>query len=148
MTFAITSTDDFHPGVRMGWPVRALGLAAVLALGGATLPAFAQSQAPAQPPAPTATSADFSEGQLEAFVAAAMKVAEIRDQYTTALAEVTDEQAQQELIAEGNAEMLAAVEESEDITVEDYILIGEAAAADPELGQRIAMMVEEGMAAE
>lgn len=146
MTFAATLSDDFKKGPRMGWPLRALGLAAVLALGGATLPAFAQTQAPVQ--TPTTTSIDFSEDQLEAFVAAAMKVAEIRDQYTTALAEFTDEQAQQELIAEGNAEMLAAVEESEDITVEDYILIGEAAAADPELGQRIAMLVQESMAAE
>lgn len=142
---AISTTETAAQRIRWGAPLGALGLAAALALGGAVLPAGAQtSEAPLAP----APSTDFTEAQLEAFVAAALRVADVRDQYTAELAEIEDEEAQQALIAEGNAEMLAAVEDADGITVEEYITIGEAAAADPELGQRIAMMVEAGMADE
>lgn len=145
MTFAAMSTETAPRTNRRVAPLSALGLAAAMAFGGAALPAAAQTTAPVPAPAP---SANFSDQQLEAFVAAALRVAEIRDQYTAELAEVEGDEEQQALIAEGNAEMLAAVESADGITVEEYITIGEAAAVDPELGQRIAMMVEAGMADE
>lgn len=117
-------------------PLTALALA--LGLGVATLAAPALAQETAPPP----VAGDFTDSQLEAFAMAALKVAEIRDNYQLALAEAGSEAEQQELIVEGNDAMLAAVDETPGITVEEYIVIGETAAADPELGERLATLIE------
>ena len=120
---------------------RALASAAGLAMAVAlAAPVVAQDGAIEAPMAP-ATS--FSESEIDAFVDVALQVAAIRDDYALALQEAADEAEQQEIIQQGNAAMLAVVEEAPEITVEDYITIGEAAAADPELGQRIVMLMEE-----
>lgn len=118
--------------------VAALGIGVAVAL---ATPVAAQDTAP---PAAMA----FSEDQIEAFVTVALEVAEIRDEYAMALDATDDADRQAELISEGNAAMLAAVDDAPQITVEEYIAIGEAAAADPELGQRIVMMMEERAAAD
>jgi hypothetical protein len=121
-------------------PFAATAVAAGLALaGGAAIPAAAQDAPEAVAPA------EFSDAQLEAFAQAAVDVAEIRDEYAMALNEVAedDEAAQEQLVEEGNAAMLAAVEDNPAITLDEYLEIGEAAAADPELGERISMLIQD-----
>lgn len=125
-------------------PFAATAVAAGLALAGAAaLPAAAQDDAPEAPEA--AAPADFSDSQLEAFAQAAVDVAEIRDQYAMELNEIEDQAEQEQLVEEGNAAMLAAVEDNPDITLDEYLEIGEAAAADPELGERISTMIQHMM---
>lgn len=102
----------------------------------AAAPVLAQSES-----APV-TGAAFSDSQLAAFAGAAIEVAGIRDRYSAALQDVESEAEGQALIDEGNAAMVSAVEDAPGITLEDYISIGEAAAADPELSQRIALLIE------
>lgn len=128
-------------------PFAATAVAAGLALAGAAaLPAAAQDDAPEAPEAPEAAApADFSDSQLEAFAQAAVDVAEIRDQYAMELNEIEDQAEQEQLVEEGNAAMLAAVEDNPDITLDEYLEIGEAAAADPELGERISTMIQDMM---
>jgi len=122
--------------------LRALMLASGVVLAAMAAPAAAQMEG-APPPA---VAADFTDSQLEAFADAALRVAEIRDEYQIALAEAESEAEQEELVTEGNGAMLAAVEDAPGITIEEYIIIGEAAAADPELGERLAMLIETRMA--
>lgn len=123
-------------------PFAATAVAAGLAFaGGAALPVAAQEGAP-EAVAP----AEFSDAQLEAFAQAAVDVAEIRDEYAMALNELDPEQdqaEQEQLVEEGNAAMLAAVEDNPDISLDEYLEIGEAAAADPELGERISMLIQD-----
>ena len=124
------------------------GIAAALGIGVAVaLAAPLAAPVAAQEAAPPAAMA-FSEDQIEAFVTVALEVAEIRDEYAMALDATDDADEQADLISQGNAAMLAAVDDAPQITVEEYIAIGEAAAADPELGQRIVMMMEERAAAD
>ncbi|WP_162300817.1 DUF4168 domain-containing protein [Alkalilacustris brevis] len=119
-------------------------IAIILGFGaGAALPAMAQTGDMPAAPAPTAPATDFSEEQLMAFAEVAVEVSEIHEHYAVQL-DAADSDAEREgLIEEGNAAMLAAVEEAPQITVEEYLEVGEAAAVDPELGQRISMIIQE-----
>jgi len=114
-----------------------VGLAAVVAV-----PAAAQQDA-----APLAAGA-FTEAQIDAFVEVALEVAAIRDDYASRLDATADADEQAALIAEGNAAMLEAVDAAPQITVEDYVAIGEAATADPDLGRHIVMLMEERAASD
>lgn len=116
--------------------------ATAMSLAVAAAPAMAQSESAPE------SGAAFSDSQLAAFAGAAIEVAGIRDQYSAALQEVETEAEGQALIDEGNAAMVSAVEDAPGITLEDYISIGEAAAADPELSQRIALLIEGMMEAD
>ncbi len=116
----------------------ALGLALSPIL--ATAPALAQDTTPAAE-AEGATS--FSDTQLEAFVLAALDVAELRQNYQDRIEDATDAAAQQAIVDEANTEILRIVEESDGITVEEYIEIGQTAAADPTLNARIVALMQE-----
>ena len=77
------------------------------------------------------------EGKIDAFIVAALAVAETREQYIAQLEAVTDEEEQMQLVQEADMAILEVVENSPGITVDEYIAIGEAAAADPELAALI-----------
>jgi len=119
-------------------PLTAAAVATSLAFGSA----FALPLA-AQPAEMETAPAAYSDESIAAFAQVALEVAAIRDQYAMALAATESETEQQQIVEEGNAAMLAAVEESPAITLDEYLEIGEAAAVDPELGERIAMVIEE-----
>ena len=92
----------------------------------ATAPAFAQAAAaPATPaaPAPSAGASQFSDADIKLFAAAAVEITKI--QSDTAIAE-----------ADKQPKMLAALQAS-GIAPEKFNQIGQAAAADPALQQRI-----------
>lgn len=81
--------------------------------------------------------ATFSETELDAFVAAFVEVSDLREVYTERLQQATDETAHQAIVAEGNAAIVAAIEEVEGMDVELYSAILEQAAADPSLNERL-----------
>lgn len=106
-------------------------LAATLAFGPLASPAvLAQDQIDG------ATLAD-EEGKIDAFITAALAVNDVRQAYIERLENVTEESDQVELLQEADAAMLQTVEEAPGISLEEYIAIADAAAADPDLAARI-----------
>ena len=75
--------------------------------------------------------------KLDAFIDAAVAVADVRDAYLENLQQAQSEEEQNRIIGEANDAILAAVEETPGITVDEYIAIGDAAAADPVLNERL-----------
>jgi hypothetical protein len=125
------------------FPARTL-LAGLLALGAAGAVQAQTTETPMQPEqqAPGSQVTQFSEQELESFVAATVKVREIGARWEPQIQGATDEQAAMELRSQANAEMAAAVEE-EGLTPEQYREIYMAALADPELNNRLAQIYEE-----
>lgn len=74
---------------------------------------------------------------IDAFIEAALAVAETRQGYLAQLEATTDEAEQMAIVQAADAAILEVVEAAEGITVDEYIAIGEAAAVDPELAARI-----------
>jgi hypothetical protein len=77
------------------------------------------------------------DGLLDSFIDAALDVSGTAQRYEGRMADVADDAARQRLAAQARVEMLAAVEASKGITVEEYLDISEAARADAELGRRL-----------
>ena len=77
------------------------------------------------------------DAMIDAFIEAALAVAETRQGYLAQLEATTDEAEQMAIVQEADAAILSVVEAAEGITVDEYIAIGDAAAADPELAARI-----------
>jgi hypothetical protein len=120
-------------------PLAAAAVAAGLALGTiAVVPAAAQQMD--MEPAPTP---DFPDEILLAFAEVAIEVSGIHEQYSMQIETADSDAEREQLIEEGNAAMLTAVEDAPQITVEEYLQVGEAAATDPELGQRINALIQE-----
>lgn len=79
----------------------------------------------------------FDDATIDAFAAAQMRVAEIRALYAAQFeAAETDEQRMQ-VSEEATEEMIAAVEATPDITLEEYDAVIQAANEDPALVERI-----------
>lgn len=83
------------------------------------------------------------DGKLESFVIAAFAVDEVRNTYVAQLQTLEDETAQQALIEEANVAIVQAIEDAEGITLEEYVAIGEAAGADPEIAAQLDTMMRE-----
>lgn len=99
-------------------------------------PALAQQTAPAPAPAP-APQMDLSDEKVESFVMAALGVSEVVDEYQPRIEAAEDDAARQGLATEAQEAMIGAVQDTDGITVEEYVSIGEAASADPALNERI-----------
>lgn len=96
------------------------------------------SQAPAATPTP-----DFDDAQIDAFVSAALKVGEIQQKYGQQLQGIEDEAQQQALVQQADEEIRQTIEDTENLTIEDYLAIDQAAANDEELTQKIAQRLQE-----
>lgn len=110
-----------------------LMLATVIAAGSLLAPHFARAQE--TPVAPQAAP-EVTDALLAAFVTAAVEVAAVSETYGARI-EAADEADRDALAGEAQAEMLRAVEETEGISVEQYVAIAEAARRDEALNQRI-----------
>lgn len=114
----------------------------------------AQSEAPDAATAPDQTAQSesapetpvFEDEQIDAFASAVIEVTEIRDDYAQQLQGVQEETEQQKLIEEANAEMRSAIEDTDNLSMEDYMAINRAASMDEELNQKIAQKLEEKQA--
>ncbi len=77
------------------------------------------------------------DGKIDAFIIAALAVSEVRDAYIAQLQAAESEEQQMQIVEEADAAILQAVEDTPDITVDEYIAIGEAATTDPDLAAEI-----------
>mgnify|MGYP001232115721 FL=1 len=105
-----------------------LALAAPLAL-----PAMAQTATTA-PAAPTMS---VDDTQLEAFIAALRSVDELEREYSETLQQAESDEQREAIVAEANDAMAEAIENTPNMTLDEYIAILQAAQNDPELSARI-----------
>lgn len=110
---------------------------------GAVAPVMAQTAAPAPAPAPQASEIDMSDEKLEAFVTALLGVEEVRIEYTPQIEAADSEEDQAELVNEANEKIISKIDAVDELTVDEYVSIAQAAQQDQELGARIAALVEE-----
>lgn len=111
----------------------------ILAAGLAITPVLA-SQVVAQVQAPAqmdGADVAMDDQKIDAFIVAALAVAQTRETYIAQLEGITDEEQQMAIVQEADAAILQAVENAPDISVEEYIAIGEAATIDPDLAAQI-----------
>jgi hypothetical protein len=79
---------------------------------------------------------DISKTDVNAFAEAQHKVAELREEYTAIVSEITDIEEQRTVVREANEKIVAAVEQT-GLSVERYNEIMNALQTDTELQQRI-----------
>mgnify|MGYP006275614527 FL=1 len=92
--------------------------------------------------------ADVSDAKLDSFVVAALSVSEIAQEFEGRIQAAADDAARQSLANEAREAMIGAVEETDGITVEEYVTISEAARSDAELNQRVMDMLADRAEAE
>lgn len=102
--------------------VRAALVVAALSLG--LGPALAQQQ-------------DFSDAKLDSFVEAAIQVEQLITEWSPKIEGAADQTAADEMRQEANAELEAAIEATDGITVNEYQEIAAAARANPDLSERL-----------
>jgi hypothetical protein len=99
----------------------------------------AQTEAPMA--APGADSAEFSQQQLESFVAAALEVSGIQQEAASQLMATEDQAEQDTVLQEANQQMIEAIESEPGISVPEYIAIAEAAETDQALRSQLEQMI-------
>jgi hypothetical protein len=114
--------------------------ATVLAL---ATPLAAQETEQSLPQPAEIAAEDVTDGQVEAFVDAILAVEEVREEYTPLIEAAEDEAAQSELVEEANEAAFAAVGEVENMDVDSYVAIANAAGQSEALNQRIIAQISE-----
>lgn len=89
--------------------------------------------------------AGYDEETLSSFVDAAMNVASLRQTYAVRMQSAESEEQRQTIAQEATEEMRTAVEDTDGISIDEYIEIGEASSENEELNQAITAMVQERM---
>jgi hypothetical protein len=84
---------------------------------------------------------EIDDALLTAFATAAIDVAEVSAKYQAEFEAAENEAAQQAVIEEAQAEMVAAVEATEGVTLEEYMAISQQASQDSDLDQRIRAII-------
>lgn len=98
----------------------------------------AQDAAPApQVEEPAAQAPAVDDAKLKSFAVAFLEVAKVNQAYQPQIQAAPNAQDQQRLQQEAGQKMIEAVNASEDITVDEYNEIIQAAQTDPDLAQRI-----------
>ena len=116
--------------------------AAVLAMGLASAPFMVGAQQSGAPQGSVTTqpqavdSSQFSDSDLQKFVAASQKVAVISQDYAPKLQQAEDPTEQQKVLEEADQKMISAVEK-EGISVDQFLMINQAAHPYEALAQRI-----------
>ncbi|MDZ7710006.1 MAG: DUF4168 domain-containing protein [Roseovarius sp.] len=109
----------------------------------ATALALATPLAAQQTPLPQIAAEDVTDTQVVAFVDAILAVEQVRNEYGPQIEEAEDEAAQKALIEEANQASAAAVDGVENIDVDSYVAIANAAGDDEALNQRIIARITE-----
>jgi len=110
---------------------------------GATALAIATPLAAQQTPPPQIAAEDVTDAQVVAFVDAILAVEEVRGDYGPRIEGVEDEAAQRALVEEANTAAAAAVQEVENMTIDSYVAIANAAGQSDTLNQRIIARITE-----
>ena len=90
----------------------------------------------------THAQAPVEEQKLDSFVTAALTVQDLIDQWTPRIDGAENEEQAQQLVEEANAELAAAIEATDGITLDEYVEIRNAAQNDPALSANIAEKIE------
>ncbi len=90
--------------------------------------------------APAQAQDDFGKAKLEAFITAAVTVESLVQQWVPQISGAESQEQAEKLQQQAQAELLAAIEGTDGITVEEYQRIGEAARIDPALSARLQKM--------
>lgn len=127
-----------------------LGTATLAALAAAPLaPVMAQTapaqDAPAEAPAATSETANFSDAELQSFVEAASDIAEIRQEFAAEIQGAQDGDQVKQLQEQALSEMRAAIDATDGIDVEQYNAIGAASQSDAEVNDRLTAMMQQHM---
>lgn len=115
-----------------------------LALGTVAAPSMAQeaatgSQTPAN--AIPAQNENYTDAQLQNFIAASKQVTVLSQKYTPQIEETTDEQERQKIFQEVDKKMVSAVQK-EGLTVQEFNNINQQLPQDPQLEQRVVEMLD------
>jgi len=105
--------------------------------------ALATPLAAQQTPPPQIAAEDVSDAQVVAFVDAILAVEEVRKDYGPRIDAADDEARQQALAEEANTAAAAAVEGVENIDVDSYVAIANAAGQSETLNKRIIARITE-----
>ena len=115
-----------------------LGATALLMAGAAySVPANAQQETTSPTQQTQQQPANFTEDQIDAYVASARDIISIQQTMIPQIKSETDTAAQQEMMQDMRQQMLSAVEDNEEITVAEYNAISKAAQNDQSLAQQI-----------
>lgn len=120
----------------------AFGAALALAPVGMTA-VVAQESAPETPQPPAEEGQMVSEPMIESFALAAIEVATIQEAYGARFEAAEDDAEREAIATEAQGEMVLAVEETDGITVQQYLMISEAAQLDADLNERIMTKLRE-----
>ena len=80
---------------------------------------------------------EVSDVKIHAFLTAAMSVNEVIEEWTPRIKAAESQEAADDLKAQANAELVAAVEATDGISPDEYVEIANAAQNDPALAARI-----------
>jgi hypothetical protein len=85
----------------------------------------------------------YDEAKLESFVTAALTVNQLVEQWTPRIQGAASETEAAELRDQANGELVAAIEQTGGISVDEYREISQAAQSDPQLMARISGILDE-----
>jgi len=105
--------------------------------------ALATPLAAQQTPPPQIAAEDVTDAQVAAFVDAILAVEEVRTDYGPRIEAAEDEAQQQALAEEANTAAAAAVDGVENMDVDSYVAIANAAGQNEALNQRIIARITE-----
>lgn len=91
---------------------------------------------------PAQAQADYGQAKLDSFVTAAVAVNDLIDKWTPRIQGAESEQQANQLRTQANEEMVAAIEETDGITVDEYQEILDTARNDQEFSARIQEMFQ------
>lgn len=109
----------------------------------ATALALATPLAAQQTEPPQIAAEDVTETQIDAFVDAILAVEAVRADYTPQIESAEDEAAQQALVQEANQAAVAAVDDVENMDIDSYIAIANAAGENEALNEKIVARIGE-----
>lgn len=85
---------------------------------------------------------EFSEAQIDAYADSALEITKIHNEMAPQIQAAQTEAEKNQMFVEMQKEMVSAVEAAEDISVEEYNAISQAAQQNPQLANRIRTEVE------
>lgn len=106
-------------------------------------PLVAQEAAQGLPQPAEIAAEDVTDTQVEAFVDAILAVEQVREEYTPLIEAAEDETSQKELVEEANEAAFTAVDGVENMDVDSYVAIANAAGESDALNQRIIAQISE-----
>lgn len=106
-------------------------------------PVVAQETQSQQMQPPQIAADEVTETQIDAFVDAILAVEAVRADYTAQIENAEDDAAKRALVEEANEAAVAAVDDVENMDIDSYIAIANAAGEDEALNQKIVGRITE-----